>query len=62
MEGGITMAGGGSLLPGIDKLISERTKMPVYIAEDPISCVVRGCAYLLEHPKLMSKIRLTKGL
>ncbi len=62
MEGGITMAGGGSLLPGIDKLISERTKMPVYVAEDPISCVVRGCAYLLEHPKLMSKIRLTKGL
>jgi rod shape-determining protein MreB len=62
MEGGITMAGGGSLLPGIDKLISERTKMPVYIAQDPISCVVRGCAYLLEHPKLMAKMRLTKGL
>lgn len=62
MEGGITMAGGGSLLPGIDKLISEATKMPVYIAQDPISCVVRGCAHLLEHPKLMSKIRLTKGL
>lgn len=62
MEGGITMAGGGSLIPGIDRLISERTKMPVNIAGDPITCVVRGCAYLLEHPKLMSKIRLTKGL
>jgi rod shape-determining protein MreB len=56
------MSGGGSLLTGIDRLVSEKTKMPVYIAEDPLSCVVKGCAYLLEHPKLMSNIRVTKGL
>ena len=59
MEGGITMSGGGSLLPGIDKIIAEKTKMPVYIADDPITGVVRGCAYLLEHPKLMAKVSLT---
>ncbi len=62
MENGIVMAGGGSLLAGIDKYVSEKTKMPVYIAEDPLSCVVKGCAYLLEHQTLMSKIRVTKGL
>lgn len=62
MEGGIVMAGGGSMLPGIDKLVSEMTKMPVFIAEEPLTCVVRGCAYLLEHPEQMSKLKITKGL
>ena len=36
MERGITLAGGGSLIAGIDKVISEATKMPVWIAEDPL--------------------------
>lgn len=39
---GILMAGGGSLLNGLDKLISETTGIDVTIAEDPISCVARG--------------------
>jgi rod shape-determining protein MreB len=42
MEKGITMSGGGSLLQGIDKLVSEKTKLPVYISDDPLSCVVKG--------------------
>ncbi|MGD8744224.1 MAG: rod shape-determining protein [Candidatus Woesebacteria bacterium] len=62
MEKGIVMAGGGSLIPGIDKLVSESTKMPVNIAEDSITCVVRGCGILLEDQKLLDKIRLTRGL
>src|SRR5688572_16802669 len=36
MERGITLAGGGSLISGIDKIISEATKMPVWIADDPL--------------------------
>ena len=62
MEKGIIMAGGGSLLPGIDKVVSEETKMPVWIAEDPITCVVRGCGKVLENPGLLKKIKVTKGL
>lgn len=62
MERGITMAGGSSLLPGIDKLISEATKMPVWIAEDSLTCVVRGCGVLLDNPQLLAKVRVTKGL
>ncbi len=46
---GIVMAGGGSLLNGLDKLISKRTGIPVYVAEDAISCVAIGTGAALEH-------------
>jgi len=62
MDKGIYLAGGGSLLPGIDDLIADVTKMPVVIADDPITCVVRGCGMVLEKPKLLEKLRITKGL
>ena len=62
MERGITLAGGGSLIAGIDKMISEATKMPVWVAEDPLTCVVRGCGILLEDAGLLKKLRITKGL
>ncbi|MGB6839324.1 MAG: rod shape-determining protein [Microgenomates group bacterium] len=62
MEKGIAMAGGGSLLPGIDKIVSEETKMPVWIADDPMTCVVRGCGKVLEDTSLLRKIKVTKGL
>ncbi len=62
MERGLILAGGGSLIDGIDKAISEATKMPVWIAEDPLTCVVRGCGILLENPALLKKVRVTKGL
>ena len=62
MKKGITLAGGGSLIPGIDKAISEAAKMPVYIADDPLTCVVRGCGLCLEDNGLLKRIRVTKGL
>ena len=62
MERGITLAGGGALISGIDKVISEATKMNVWIAEDPLTCVVRGCGLVLENPDLLRRIRVTKGL
>jgi rod shape-determining protein MreB len=48
MDKGIIIAGGGALLRGLDKLISLNTKMPVYIADDPLTSVVRGAGLVLE--------------
>ena len=48
MERGIVMAGGGSLLRGLDQRIAQETKFPVYVAEDPLTCVVRGAGEVLE--------------
>lgn len=62
MQKGIVMAGGGSLLPGVDKFVSEEAKIPVIIAKDPMTCVVRGCGKILENTTLINSIRLTKGI
>lgn len=48
LDKGIVMAGGGSLLNGIDHLLVEETGMPVQIAEDPLTCVARGTGIALE--------------
>src|SRR5690606_18825506 len=46
---GIYLAGGGSMLRGLDKRISQKTDLPVYIAEDPLRAVVRGTGIALKN-------------
>ena len=48
MENGIVLAGGGALIQNLDKLLSSKTGMPVYIADEPLDCVVRGTGKTLE--------------
>jgi len=62
VERGIFLAGGGALIKGLDKKIAEETKLPVYIAEDPLTTVVRGCGEVLNNLDLLSKVRVTGGL
>jgi rod shape-determining protein MreB len=47
MARGITLAGGGALLPCLEDLIRMRTRMPVQLADDPLRCVVRGAGKVL---------------
>lgn len=48
VEKGIVLAGGGALIRNLDKLLSQKTGMPVYIAENPLECVVKGTGKTLE--------------
>jgi len=57
-ERGIFLSGGGALLRGLDKAISLASKIPVKIAEDPLTCVVRGTGYLLGNKELLEKVVL----
>jgi rod shape-determining protein MreB and related proteins len=47
-ERGMTLTGGGALLRDIDRLLMEETSLPVSVAEDPLTCVARGCGLALE--------------
>ncbi len=48
MEKGIVLSGGGALIKNLDKLIGEKTGMPVIVAENPLNCVVKGTGKTLE--------------
>ena len=60
-ERGIVLCGGGALLLGLPKLISRETKMPVAVADEPLSAVVLGCAALCEDRQLLERVTISQG-
>lgn len=56
MEKGIVLAGGGAMIKNLDKLLSLETGMPVYIADEPLDCVVRGTAKTLDDIENLKRI------
>ena len=55
-ERGILLTGGGALLKGLDKAISRAAQIPIAVADDPLTAVVRGTGYLLDDLDLLKKI------
>ena len=55
---GLVVCGGGALLTGIDRLFAHETLMPVRIADDPLTCVVRGTGIVLEEMETLERVLL----
>ena len=55
-ERGMMLTGGGALLRDLDRLLAEETGLPVLVAEDPLTCVVRGCGLALERMERLGSI------
>ena len=56
LDRGIVLTGGGALLRGLSKRIRHETNLPVYVADDPMTCVARGTGVVLENMSLYSKV------
>jgi rod shape-determining protein MreB len=54
VDRGIILTGGGSLLHGLPRLLSEETGIPIHLAEEPLSCVVLGTGGILENQSLLA--------
>jgi rod shape-determining protein MreB len=59
LKNGIVLAGGTSLLRNLDKLLEKETNVPVRVAKDPMTCVVRGCGIVLDDLDLLARVRIT---
>jgi len=55
-ERGMMLTGGGGLLRDLDRLLAEETGLPVLVAEDPLTCVVRGCGLALDRMERLGSI------
>jgi rod shape-determining protein MreB and related proteins len=58
VDKGIVVAGGGSLIKGVDILLRQETGLPITLADDPLSAVALGAGIVLADPKLLSKVTI----
>ena len=58
MSRGIVLCGGGALLRGLDRRLAQETRFPVYVAEEPMTCVVRGAGEVLEEASILQKVQV----
>lgn len=58
IDRGVILTGGGALLHGIDQLLTEELKVPVLIADDPMTCVARGTGLMLDYMDKLPKRKL----
>lgn len=56
VENGIVLSGGGALIRGLDKYLSETVRLPAYVADEPLKCVARGTGRILEEMKLLQQL------
>jgi rod shape-determining protein MreB len=59
VDRGIVMAGGGSLIRGLDLLLTQETSLPIRVDEDPLTCVVRGTGRILDDPEKYRTVLMT---
>ena len=58
MEKGIVLAGGGALIENLDKLVTMKTGMPSYVADDPLECVVKGTGKTIEDLEQLRTVQI----
>jgi len=59
VDKGIVLTGGGALLKGLEALLSEETRLPVHVSDEPLYCVVRGAGKVLEELNLLKRVAVS---